>query len=139
MKRSLIVAVLALAFLLFGAMKTDEVTPLGAHVTVAPSTRDPYQLLRRPTPETYTCRAVVYDADDPQYGFASLEVVVAAGQKQSQSVTVKGLTSTFTVGISKENHHAVTQVTAKRGEKFVLNQRSEIELRPPARTIVPLQ
>lgn len=139
MKRSLIVAILALAFLLLAAMKTDNATPLGAHVTVAPSTRDPYQLLRRATPDTYTCRALVYDADNPQFAFASLDVVVAPGGKESKSITVQGLTSTFTVGISKDNDRAVTQVTAKRGEKFVLNQRSEIELRAPGRTIIPLQ
>jgi hypothetical protein len=139
MKRSPIVAVLALAFLLLAAMKTDEATPLGANVQIGPSTRDPYQLLRRTTPDTYTCRALVYDANDRSYVFASLDVVVAPGEKESKSVTAQDLTTTFTVGVSKNSDRAIAQVTSKRGGKIVFNQRSEIELRRPERTIIPLQ
>ncbi len=140
MKRSLTVAVLALAFLLIAGMKTDPVPPLlGANVQIGPSTNDPYQLLRRATPDTYTCRALVHDANDRTYALASLEVVVAPGERQSDTVTVAGVKATFTVGLSKNSDRAVTQVTAQRGEQYLLNQRSEIELRPPARAIVPLE
>ena len=139
MKRSLIVAVLALAFLLIAAMKTDDPTPLGVDVSIAPSTRDPYMLLRRATPDTYTCRAHIYDANDPHYGFAMAEVVVAPGEKEKKTVVVQGLEMTFTVAIGKGSDLATTKVVAKRGDKIVLNQSSVVELRGPSRTIVPLQ
>ena len=87
MKRSLIVAVLVLAFLLIAGMKTDEATPLGVDVVIAPSTRDPYMLLRA-TPDTYTCRAYVHDANDRRYAFASAQVVVAPGQTKTKTVEV---------------------------------------------------
>ena len=139
MKRSLIVAVLALAFLLFAAMKSDEATPLGANVQIAPSTRDPYQLLRRATTYTYTCRAAVHFADDPTEPFAAVDLVVAPGDHESKTTKARGLDITFTVGVNKSSDRAVTQVTAKRGDKFVLNQRSEIELRRPEQAIIPLR
>lgn len=128
MKRTAVLAVLVLSFLLISAMKTEDATPLGVNVVIAPSTRDPYMLLERATPNTYTCRAQIYDANDRAYVFNSAEVIVSPGGKQSETVTVNGLEMTFTVGVSKEQDKAVTQVIAKRGEKMVLNQRSEIEL-----------
>ena len=140
MKRSLIVAVLALAFLLIVAMKVDDRAPLGANVQIGPSTGDPFQLLRRATPDTYTCRAFVHYANDPTESFAALELVVAPGHHETKSLKARGLDVTFTVGVSKASDRAVTQVTAKRGgDQYVLNQRSEVELRPPGRTIVPLK
>lgn len=140
MKRSLTVAVLALAFLLIAAMKVDDNAPLGANVQIGPSTSDRFQLLRRATPDTYTCRAFVHLANDPTEPFAALDLVVAPGRHESKTVKTRGLDITFAVGVSKASDRAVTQVTAKRGgDQYVLNQRSEVELRPPGRTIVPLK
>ena len=137
MKRIAIVSVLA--FLLFAAMRTNDAAPLGVQVSIAPSTHDPYQLLRRATPETYTCRATVYDATDERYGFAAPEVIVAAGERQTKTEVRDGLSVTFTVAVSKENDRAATEVVAKRGEKIVLRQKSNVVLRTPGRTIVPLR
>lgn len=139
MKRSLIVAVLVLAFLLMAAMKSEEPMPLGVRVSIAPSTHDPYQLLRRETPETYKCRAVVYTVADETKGIAAPEVVVAAGERQSRTVTDRGLRVTFTAAISKGNDRAATEVEIKRGEKIVFQQNSDVVLRAPGRAIVPLQ
>src|SRR6185503_3153965 len=137
MKRIAIVSVLA--FLLIAAMRTNDAVPLGVQVTIAPSTHDPYQLLRRATPETYTCRAFVYDATNERYGFASPEVIVAAGERQTTTERADGLEVTFTVGVSKENDRAATEVVAKRGDKIVLRQKSDVVLRGPGRAIVPLR
>ncbi len=137
MKRIAIVSVLA--FLLFAAMRTNDAVPLGVQVSIAPSTHDPYQLLRRATPETYTCRAFVYDATDERYGFAAPEVIVAAGERQTATERTDGLAVTFTVAVSKENDRAATEVVAKHGDKIVLRQKSDILLRTPGRTIVPLR
>lgn len=137
MKRIAIVSVLA--FLLFAAMRTNDAVPLGVQVSIAPSVHDPYQLLRRTTPETYTCRAYVYDATDERYGFASPEVVVAPGERQTKTEVREGLSVTFTVAVSKTNDRAATEVVARRGDKIVLRQKSNVVLRTPGRTIVPLR
>lgn len=139
MKRSLIVAVLALAFLLVAAMKSDEPVPLGVRVSVAPSAHEPYQLLRRETPETYRCRATVYTVADETNGIAAPEVVVAAGERKSRTVTERGMRVTFTAAISKGNDRAATKVEVRRGEKLVFQQNSDVVLRSPERAIVPLQ
>lgn len=137
MKRIAVVS--GLAFLLFAAMRTNDAVPLGVQVSIAPSAHDPYQLLRRATPDTYTCRAFVYDATDERYGFATPQVIVAAGERQTATELRDGLEVTFTVAVSKENDRAATEVVAKRGDKIVLQQKSDIVLRGPSRTIVPLR
>ena len=137
MKGIAIVPVLAL--LLLGAIRSNDAVPLGVRVSVAPSAQDEYQLLRRATPDTYTCRADVYDATDERYGFVAPEVFVAAGERQTKTETRDGLEVTFTVAVSKANDRAATEVVAKRGEKIVLRQKSDIALRTPGRTIVPLR
>jgi len=139
MKRSLTVAVLALAFLLMAAMRTDDRVPMGVRISIAPSTEAEYQLLGRATPDTYTCRARIYDATSESYGFAGADVVVAPGTKETKTVTTQGLAVTLTVAISKENHRAQARVMAKRGDRIVIDQRSEVELRAPGRAIMPLQ
>lgn len=117
MKR--VVAVSVLAFLLFAAMRSNDATPLA-------------------TPETYRCSAVVYDATDEHRVFASPEVIVAAGERQSKTVVVEGLEVTFTVAMSRGNDRAATEVVGKRGEKIVLRQKSDVALRAPKQAIVPL-
>ena len=137
MKRLAMVPVLAL--LLLGAIRSNDAVPLGVRVSVAPSVHDEFQLLRRATPDTYTCRASVYDATDERYGFVAPEVIVAAGERQTKTEARDGLEVTFTVAVSKDNDRAATEVVAKRGEKIVLRQKSDIVLRTPGRAIVPLR
>jgi len=137
MKHIAMVPVLAL--LLLGAIRSNDAVPLGVRVSVAPSAHDEFQLLRRATPDSYTCRASVYDATDERYGFVAPEVIVAAGERQTKTEARDGLEVTFTVAVSMDNDRAATEVVAKRGEKIVLRQKSDIVLRTPGRTIVPLR
>jgi hypothetical protein len=137
MKRIAMVPVVAL--LLLGAIRSNDAVPLGVRVSVAPSAHNEYQLLRRATPDTYTCRASVYDATDERYGFVAPEVIVTAGERQTKTEVRDGLEVTFTVAVSHANDRAATEVVAKRGEKIVLRQKSDIVLRTPGRTIVPLR
>jgi hypothetical protein len=137
MKRIAMVPVLAL--ILLGAIRSNDAVPLGVRVSVAPTSNDSYQLLRRATPDTYTCSASVYDATDERYGFVAPEVIVAAGERQTKTEVRDGFEVTFTVAVSKANDRAATEVVAKRGEKIVLRQKSDIVLRTPGRTIIPLR
>ena|SRR5690349_10818695 len=139
MKRISLIGVAVLAFLLLAA-KYDESQPLGVNVTIAPASREEYQLLRdRIAPDTYVCRAQVYDAANESYVFATPSVAVKPGERQSDTVTVQGLQVKFTVAVSKENDRATSQVVAKRGEKVVLSQTSDVALHARGKTIVPLR
>ena len=128
MKRVLTLTVLA--FLLFTAMRTDDPRPLGIRVEVGPSSRDPIQLLRRPTPYTYTARALVTHPTE-QYVYAAAEVIVAPGERQT--VTKKGddMDVTFTVAVSEKRDRAKTEVVVKRGERILHVQNSDIALAAP--------
>jgi hypothetical protein len=135
MKRRVILAVPVLAFFFFTAMGNHEDVPLGVRIAIAPSSQDDYQLLRRRTrPDTYTCRAHVYDATDEAYGFTVSEVIVAAGERETKTDKVGDLEVTFTVAVGKDSNQAATEVTAKRGGKIVLDQHSDVMLRVPGRT-----
>lgn len=138
MKRLAVVSMLA--FLFFVAANTEQPIALGARVTIAPTEKDPIQLLApRSIPGAYRCRAMVTDAADPRVVIAMPEVVVSPGQRETKTVKQKDLAVTFTVAVSKENDRAMTSVVAKRGEKIVLQQESDVVLRTPGRAIVPLQ
>ena len=138
MKRFAVVSILAFLFLI-GA-NTDAPKPLGVRVTIAPTEDDPIQLLRpRSIPGAYRCRAQVHDATDVRNIIAMPEVVVSPGHKETKTVKEKDLTVTFTVGVSKENDRAMTTVVAKRGEKIVLQQGSDVLLRARKPAIVPLR
>lgn len=129
MKRLAIVSVMA--FLLIAAARSNDAVPLGVRVSVQPTTYSPYHLLRRAGPDTYTCVASVYDATNERFGFAEPEVIVAPGQRRTATEVRDGLEVTFTVAVSKQNDRAATEVVAKRGDKIVLQQKSDVVLRAP--------
>lgn len=133
MKRSAaLVAVLAIVFL--GAIKPAEKPaasdPLGVRVEITPTSNDPFQLLRkRAHPDSYACRASVYNAANSRSVMAGSEVIVMAGERQTRTEIVDGVEVTFTVAVSKDSSRAITDVTAKRGQQIVLHQQSDVALR----------
>lgn len=140
MKRLAVVSILA--FLFFVAANQEPTLPLGVRVTVAPTEDDPIQLLgprARSIPGAYRCNALVHDALDPRKVVAIPEVVVSPGHRETKTVKAGEYSVTFTVGISKENDRAMTSVVAKRGDKIVLQQGSDVLLRAQKKTIVPLR
>jgi hypothetical protein len=139
MKRNAAV-IAVLAIVLLGAIQAEPSKPLGVSVTINPSSQEPFQLLRRRVPpDSYIARVFVYDAADKSVQHAGGEVIVSAGQRQATTNTVEGTTVTFTVAVSKDNTRAMTEVVAKRGDKIVLHQQSDVVLRVPERAAVPLR
>lgn len=139
MKRLAVVSILA--FLFFVAANNERATrPLAVMVTIAPTENDPIQLLGpRSIPGAYRCRAVVADATDQRYVFATPEVVVSPGHREVKTVKQDGLSIELTVAVSKANDRAMTKVIAKRADKIVLHQQSDVALRTPKPAIVPLR
>jgi hypothetical protein len=139
MKRLAVLSVLAFLFLV--AANEKQQVPLGVEVTIAPTENDPYQLLgpKRSIPGAYRCTARVYDASETRFTFVAPQVVVSPGRRESKTVKEQDLSVTFTVAVSQANDRAMTEVTAKRGDKIVLKQKSDVMLRTPGRAIVPLR
>jgi hypothetical protein len=137
MKRLVVVA--TLAFLMFVGMRVEENTALAVAISIAPSTASEYHLLRRASPETYTCRAEITGTADPHYTYATPTVVVAPGEQQTTTAKGDGLDVSFTVAVSRANDRAKTEVVVKRAGAVLLRQKSDVILRTPGRAIVPLQ
>lgn len=94
-------------------------------VSIAPSTHDEYQLLTRKTPDTYTCSAVVRDAEVRAVVMRS-ELVLLPNQSDREVRKFGDYTLEFAVTMKTKSAHA--EVTVKRGDKVLTRQRSTVSL-----------
>ena len=119
--------VLLAASILAPSPSTPILTPaFDVSVSIAPSSLDHYQLLRRKTPETFTCRAWVSDASSNS-GFGWAELVVTPGSSaQTTKALAEGYTMEFSVTLKASRADSV--VTIKRGERLITRQRSAVHL-----------
>ncbi len=130
------------AFLLIGATTDAPVRPLAIQVEVAPSFRDRIQLLDRPTPNTYTCRAIITSPEAPRGArplYGALELVVQPGSRESVTEKLEGFDATFTVAVSRKLDRAATEVVVKRGDELLFVQKSDVMLQPPQNSVMPLR
>lgn len=111
-----------------------ELTAPEVYVSIRPSSFDTYQLLRRRTPETFTCSASVTQAET-HHLYVAAELVLRAGESDKVTRTEGEYTLDFAVTMKKQR--ADTLVTVKRGEKVLTRQRSTMYLQTPE-GVVPL-
>ena len=105
-----------------------EITAPDVMVTIAPSSMDSYQLLkRRRTPDTYTCEAFVRDVDPP-HRWLTATLVLLPGT--SDTVTERAGEYSLEFKVKMMTLQAETSVTVKRGDKVLTRQRSTVYLRP---------
>lgn len=98
-------------------------------VSIQPSVMaDSYQLLRRKTPETFTCRA---DVTQPgtHITYLAANLVLLPGETQRTVSQMRDYTLEFAVTL--RDRRAETLVTVKRGEKLLTRQRSTMILQTP--------
>jgi|SRR5262245_33953347 len=112
----------------FRELTAPELTTPEVTISIAPSSMDDYQLLRRRTPYTYTCQAWVFEADT-QNLYVHAEIVIAPGE--SRSVTRKAGEYTLDFSVTLKNQRADSVVTVKRGEKVLTRQRSTMYVQMP--------
>ena len=115
--------------------QTPELTAPEVYVSIRPSSMDSYQLLRRRTPETFSCRAEVTQSGSHSL-FLSADLVLLAGE--TQHVTTKRLDYTLEFAVTMKDRRAETIVTVKRGETLLTRQRSTMILQTPE-AIVPVR
>ena len=121
---------LYLAATLLAAPATPVINAPEVFVTIAPSTHDEYQLLKRKTPDTYTCHAMVRDAETRGAALHA-EVVLLPNQSDRVVRTSGEYTLEFAVTMKTKTAQAV--VTVKRGDKMITRQSSTVSLdRDPA-------
>lgn len=100
--------------------------PLEVNVSIGPSTDDRWQLLKRPTPGTYTCDAVVTDGQ--HHAFGSAHVIASPGVPASVHQSVRGYDFDFIVKIAKTADTATTKVTVTRNGTLLTRQTSTVKL-----------
>ena len=113
--------------------EVPDITAPEVIVSVAPSSMDSYQLLKRKTPETYTCHARVQDAGS-KLGVIAAELVLAGG---TEKVTRRAGDYTLDFSVTMKLQRAETDVTVKRGDRVLTRQRSTITFQS-GQKIVPV-
>lgn len=116
------------------AADIPELTAPEVRISVHPSFMDSYQLLKRKTPQTYTCTAFVMQAET-HIGYLKAELVVSSGttEKVSKKFGEYGLDFAVTV----KNQMAETVVTVKRGDRVLTRQSSTVSLNIQDARVVP--
>ena len=126
------------AFLLLVATTltpTPAPTAFDVSIYIQPSSMDHCQLLRRKTPNTFTCGAdVIAPGPDGAYGHA--ELVLLPGQADKVTKEFGEYSMDFSVRL--KNNRAQAEVTVKRGDQIVSRQRSTVFIRTDE-GIVPLR
>jgi hypothetical protein len=117
------------------SLPTDmpDITAPEVIVTIAPSSMDRYQLLKRKTPDTYTCRVTVRDAESDSPAIRA-ELVLSGG---SDKVTRRIGDYTIDFSVTMKLQKAETDVTVKRSERVLTRQRSTVSFQS-GQKIVPV-
>lgn len=115
-----------------------QVDAYAVEISIAPSSRDPIQLLDRPTPDTYTCIATVRDAATSA-PISIARAIVAPGRKEVVTVEDKPWTTTMTVKLSRKTERADTEVVVKKDGKIVNRQFTSVMLKNVDPGVVPLR
>jgi len=117
------------------AAPIPDLTAPEVDVSIRPSYLDEYQLLKRSTPETYTCQAIVKQAEGHAI-YASADLVVSPGK--TEKVSRKNGDYTVDFAVTLKNNRAESIVTVKRGETVLTRQRSTVYLNTRDPVIIPV-
>lgn len=109
---------------------TTPTPPIAINVQVQPSFMDPYMLLTRQTPYTYTCSAIVFDADSRK-GLTSVKTIVERGKSETLKKTNGEYSVEFMVKINAAGDHAETRVVVQRNGAIITEQTSSTALMKP--------
>ncbi len=121
-----LLALSALVLLATTAVPTQPPV-LEIYVQVRPTIDDPYQLLTRPAPDTYTCSA---DATDPEgkRTYVRARVIAKPGVPATTTRTIGEYELEFHVDISKQGDLAKTKVVVTHAGHIVARQSSAVRL-----------
>lgn len=138
MKRIAAVVTSIAAVLLFVRAGSVTAPPLQIFISVGPSASDPYQLLKRASPRTYTCSVIVTEAGT-NHLLGDAKLVVGRGDRQATKRSVGGLQTEFTVSVTAKGERADAEVVVKRGAEVLTKQITRMSLLLPSEKIVPVK
>ncbi len=127
MRFALSLFVAALGFFSTSSTQPPEVKePLEVRVGISPSMYDSLQLLKRATPNTYTCDAAVID--DEKRIFAMARLIAEPGRRETTKKPNGEFEVEFGVLIAPAGDRAETKVTVRRSGSVIMRQSSTIRL-----------
>lgn len=131
-----VLAIAAAAFLFLAATPETPplLTPVDLRVDVAPTVYGPFELLREYHPDTYTCRAMLFEDEARHRLYGSVDVVVRPGEQKEKTSTSHGLTMTIKGKVDAERTGAVADVTVVRDGVLIAHQQSRVNMSRPGRT-----
>ncbi len=139
MRFALSLVVAALGFFSTSSTQPPEIKePLEVRVGIAPSIYDSMQLLKRATPETYTCDAAVLTDDKHVVG--SAKIIAEPGRRETTKKVNGEMEVEFGVLIAPAGDRAETKVTVRRSGSVIMRQSSTIRLMNVAgKKYIPVQ
>lgn len=113
----------------------SDAPALEIRTTIRPVSEDPIQMLARPAPGSYRCRARISEPGSRQV-LGTPDIVIAPGETGETTTRLGPLTVIFRARII-DRHRAETLVTVMRDGALVSRQRSEAWLPPNIQAVVP--
>lgn len=140
---SVLIVLLAAASLITAATAPEATAPVAPAfsivVDVHPSSREPYQLLRRPTPSTYNCDAIIETVPENRSAFVHARMVAEPGRAETITQTFgDGFALKFTVKVGAQQRDANSVVEISRAGQIVARQTSRVMLQRPEKAVRPV-
>ena len=118
------------------APQIPDLTAPEVNISIRPSYMDSYQLLKRKTPDTYTCEAFVSEAGT-NHAYIAAELVVTPGR--TEKITKQNGDYGLDFAVTLKNNRAEAVATVKRGDKVLTRQRSTVYLNTREAAIIPIR
>ena len=96
--------------------------------SVEPVGYSDFQLLKRPTPQTFKCSVIVRDEPGSKRVWTTKDLLLNPGESGEQSATLGPLQLSFKAKIGKNLDRAETSVTVTRDSKVITRQVSQVYL-----------
>jgi hypothetical protein len=122
------VALLGATSVLPPALQRSEAPALEISTSILPVTQDEYQLLVRPKPGMYRCRARVHDEPGSNRVLGIPDIVIGPGDSGTETADFGNLHIEFRAKISEERDRAETDVIITRADRVISRQRSIVWL-----------
>jgi hypothetical protein len=116
----------------------SDAPALEVTTTIAPVTKDAYQLLRRPTPGILRCSVLVHDEPGSRRVWGTKDILLGPGEKGEETAALGPLQLTFRAEIAQGLDRAETSVTVSRDSRVITRQISTVWLERPSARLRPV-
>jgi hypothetical protein len=134
MRKTVLLALAGCAALLTLATTTppeflrNDAPAVETRISIAPVTKDAYQLLRRSVPGLYRCSVLVREAPGSRRVLGTKDLILAAGEHVEETELLGTLSLKFEASIGKSRDQADATATLTRDGKIISRQVTQVML-----------